>query len=96
LLLSDRCRIWSGFGFGFGLSALPRVPRRVATWHANGLFAKNPASTPPHRPIELFAYNFFDCRHRGSLAASTQVIHHAPRVRRSTSAVNLFHLRTTV
>ena len=32
----------------------------------------------PHRPIEFFANNFFDCRHRGSLAASTQV-NRAPR-----------------
>jgi hypothetical protein len=74
-------RIWSGFG----LSALPL---RVAAWRANNLFTKNTASTPPppHRPIEFFANNFFDCRHRGSLAASTQV-NHAPRVRRPPSII---------
>ena len=48
----------------------------------------------PHRPIEFFANNFFDCRHRGSLAASTVRKPIAPRafvIRRQS-----FHLRTTV
>ena len=77
-------RIWSGFG----LSALPL---RVAAWRANNLFTKNTASTPPppHRPIEFFANNFFDCRHRGSLAASTQV-KRAPRVRQPPSIFSTY------
>jgi hypothetical protein len=71
-------RIWSGFG----LSALPL---RVAAWRANDLWPRTRTASPPsHRPIEFFAYNFFDCRHRGSLAASTS------------TQVNLFHLRTAV
>jgi hypothetical protein len=51
--------------------------------------AKNTASTPPHRPIEFFANNFFDCRHRGSLAASTQV-NNAPRVRHPPSIFSTY------
>jgi hypothetical protein len=65
------------------------LPRRVATWRANYLFTKNTASTSPHRPIEFFANNFFDCRHRGSLAASTQV-NHAPRVRQPPSIFSTY------
>ena len=55
-------RIWPGFG-------LSTLPLRVAAWRADNLFTKNTASTPPHRPIEFLANNFFDCRHRGSLAS---------------------------
>jgi hypothetical protein len=54
------------------------------------------ASTPPHRPIKLFAYSYFGCRRRGSpclLPLRPSVT--PPRVRR-TAAVNRFHLRTTV
>ena len=43
----------------------------------------------PHRPIEFFANNFFDCRHRGSLAASTQV-NHAPRVQQPPSIFSTY------
>jgi hypothetical protein len=43
----------------------------------------------PHRPIEFFANNFFDCRHRGSLAASTQV-NRAPRVRHPPSIFSTY------
>jgi hypothetical protein len=50
---------------------------------------KNTASTPFHRPIEFFANNFFDCRHRGSLAASTQV-NNAPRVRHPPSIFSTY------
>jgi hypothetical protein len=65
--------------------------RRVA----NDLLTKNTASTPPHRPIEFFAYNCFDCRHRGSLALAASTPASQSRPARSTSGVNLFHLRTT-
>jgi hypothetical protein len=76
-------------GPGFGLSALPR---RVATWRTNDLCIDCTASTPPHRPIEFFAYNYFDCRHRGSPCC---LYARQSRPARSTTAVNLFHLRTT-
>jgi hypothetical protein len=42
------------------------LPRCVATWRANDLWIDNTAFTPPHRPIEFFAYNYFDCCRRGS------------------------------
>jgi hypothetical protein len=78
-------------GSGFEPSALPR---RVATWRANNdLWINNTASTPPHRPIEFFAYNYFDCCRRGS---SCCLCARQSRPARSTTAVNLFYLRTTV
>jgi hypothetical protein len=75
-------RIWPDFG----LSALPL---RVAGWRANDLWPRTRHLPQPHRPIESLAYNFFDCRHRGSLAASTQV-NHAPRVRQPPSIFSTY------
>jgi hypothetical protein len=75
-------RIWSGFG----LSALPL---RIAGWRASDLWPRTRHLPQPHRPIECFAYNFFDCRHRGSLAASTQV-NHAPHVRQPPSIFSTY------
>jgi hypothetical protein len=73
-------------GSGFRPSALPL---RVAGWRANDLWPRTRHLPQPHRPIEFFANNFFDCRHRGSLAASTQV-NHAPRVRQPPSIFSTY------
>jgi hypothetical protein len=43
------------------------------------------ASTPPHRPIKFFAYNYFDCRHLGSPCCLYAHVSHAPRIRQQPS-----------
>jgi hypothetical protein len=65
------------------------LPLRVAAWCANDLWRRTRHLPQPRRPIEFFAYNFFDCRHRGSLAASAQV-NHAPRVRHPPSIFSTY------
>jgi hypothetical protein len=64
------------------LSALAvRSWRLLCQWRANDLWPIGPKTRnppQPHQPIEFFAHNSFDCRHRGSLAAITKTNYISP------------------